>query len=154
MLPVGDAGLLVEVDGLPEVLALADAVRAAPPAGVLDVVPAARTVLLVLAPGTDLGATRRAVLELPVEPGAGAGDGEVVQIDVVYDGPDLDEVARLTGLGADGVVAGAHRRPVAGGLRRLRPRFRLPGRRRRPAGRGPPGRAAHHRPGRVGRAGR
>ena len=104
VLPVGDAGLLFELAGLPEVLALADAVRAAPPAGVLDVVPAARTVLLVLEPGTDLGATRRAVLELPVEPGAAAPDGDVVQIDVVYDGPDLDEVARLTGLGPDGVV--------------------------------------------------
>ena len=104
VLPVGDAGLLVEVDGLPEVLALADAVRAAPPAGVLDVVPAARTVLLVLAPGTDLGATRRAVLDLPVEPDTAAAQGDVVQIDVVYDGPDLDEVARLTGLDADGVV--------------------------------------------------
>ena len=33
-------------------------------------------------------------------------DGRVdVQIDVVYDGPDLDEVARLTGLTADQVVA-------------------------------------------------
>jgi KipI family sensor histidine kinase inhibitor len=104
VLPVGDAGLLVELDGLPEVLALADAVRAAPPAGVLDVVPAARTVLLVLAPGTDLGATRRAVLDLPIEPGTTAARGDVVQIDVVYDGPDLDEVARLTGLDPDGVV--------------------------------------------------
>lgn len=104
VLPVGDAGLLVEVDGLPEVLALADAVRAAPPVGVLDVVPAARTVLLVMAPGTDLGATRRAVLDLPIEPDTAGAQGDVVQIDVVYDGPDLDEVARLTGLDADGVV--------------------------------------------------
>jgi KipI family sensor histidine kinase inhibitor len=105
VLPVGDAGLLFEVPGLPEVLALADAVRAAPPAGVLDVVPAARTVLLVLEPGTELAATGRAVLDLPLELGAAAADGEVVQLEVVYDGPDLDEVARLTGLGADGVVA-------------------------------------------------
>jgi KipI family sensor histidine kinase inhibitor len=104
VLPVGDAALLVEVDGLPEVLALADAVRAAPLPGVLDVVPAARTVLLVLAPGTDLGTTRRAVLDLPVAPDTAAAQGDVVQIDVVYDGPDLDEVARLTGLDADGVV--------------------------------------------------
>jgi KipI family sensor histidine kinase inhibitor len=28
-----------------------------------------------------------------------------VEIEVVYDGPDLDEVGTLTGLGADGVVA-------------------------------------------------
>jgi KipI family sensor histidine kinase inhibitor len=105
LLPCGDSGLLVEVDGLPEVLALADAVRAAPPAGVLDVVPAARTVLLCVEPGTDLTEVRRAVLDLDVEPGAAPPDGERVEIDVVYDGPDLEEVGALTGLGADGVVA-------------------------------------------------
>jgi KipI family sensor histidine kinase inhibitor len=105
LLPCGDTGLLVEVDGLPEVLALADAVRAAPPAGVVDVVPAARTVLLCVEPGTDLTEVRRAVLDLEVEPGAAPPDGERVEIEVVYDGPDLDEVGELTGLGSDGVVA-------------------------------------------------
>lgn len=105
LLPCGDTGLLVEVDGLPEVLALADAVRAAPPAGLLDLVPAARTVLLHVEPGTDLAAVRRAVLDLHVEPGAAPPDGDVVEIEVVYDGPDLDEVGHLTGLGAAGVVA-------------------------------------------------
>lgn len=104
-LPCGDAALLIEVEGLPEVLALADAVRAARPAGVLDVVPAARTVLLGVIPGTDLAALRRAVQALPVEPGAAAPDGETVEIEVHYDGPDLDEVGTLTGLGAEGVVA-------------------------------------------------
>jgi len=104
-LPCGDTALLVEVDGLPEVLALADAVRSTPPAGVLDIVPAARTVLLAVEPGTDLAAVRRAVLDLPVEPESTAPDGPVVDIDVVYDGPDLDEVGRLTGLDRDGVVA-------------------------------------------------
>ena len=110
---MGDAGLLVEVDGLDEVLALDDALRAARPAGVLDVVPAARTVLLVLEPGTDLAATRRAVRELapadpPVAGAAAPGPGvetPAVEIDVRYDGPDLEEVGRLTGLGTDGVVA-------------------------------------------------
>jgi KipI family sensor histidine kinase inhibitor len=105
LLPCGDSALLVEVDGLPEVLALADAVRAAPPAGVLDVVAAARTVLLCVQPGTDLTAVRRAVLDLDVEPGGAPPDEERVEIEVVYDGPDLDEVGELTGLGADGVVA-------------------------------------------------
>jgi KipI family sensor histidine kinase inhibitor len=104
-LPCGDAALLVEVDGLPEVLALADAVRTTPPAGVLDIVPAARTVLLAVEPGTDLAAVRRAVLDLPVEPESTAPAGTVVDIDVIYDGPDLDEVGRLTGLDRDGVVA-------------------------------------------------
>jgi KipI family sensor histidine kinase inhibitor len=104
VLPYGDAGLLIEVDGLPEVLALADAVRAAPPAGVLDIVPAARTVLLTVSPRTDLGAVRREVLALHVEPGAPPPDGKTIEIAVIYDGPDLDEVGRLTGLGAAEVV--------------------------------------------------
>lgn len=105
VLPCGDAALLVEVDGLPEVLALADAVRAAPPAGVLDVVPAARTVLLMFEPGIDLATARKAVLDLPVQPGDAPADREVIEIDVVYDGPDLEEVGELTGMGAEGVVA-------------------------------------------------
>jgi KipI family sensor histidine kinase inhibitor len=80
-------------------------VRAAPPRGVLDIVPAARTVLLAVEPGTDLASVRRAVLDLSVEPGTAPRNGAVVEIDVVYDGPDVDEVGRLTGLGRDGVVA-------------------------------------------------
>lgn len=106
-LPCGDAALLLEVDGLTEVLALADAVRAAELRGVLDVVPAARTVLLTTVPGTDLTVLRRAVLALPVDPAAPPPEGAPVEITVRYDGPDLDEVGRLTGLGAEGVV-GAH----------------------------------------------
>jgi KipI family sensor histidine kinase inhibitor len=105
VLPCGDAGVLVEVSGTDEVLALAAALRANTPHGVLDVVPAARTVLLTVEPGTDLAAVRRAVLELDVEPGAADAVGDTVEIPVVYDGPDLDEVAELTGLGVDGVVA-------------------------------------------------
>jgi KipI family sensor histidine kinase inhibitor len=105
VLPCGDAGVLVEVSGTDEVLALAAALRANTPHGVLDVVPAARTVLLTVEPGTDLAAVRRAVMELDVEPGAADSVGDTVEIPVVYDGPDLDEVAELTGLGVDGVVA-------------------------------------------------
>jgi KipI family sensor histidine kinase inhibitor len=104
VLPFGDAALLVEVDGLTDVLALAAAVRAASPDGVLDVVPAARTVLLTVAPRTDLAALRRAVLDLPVDPSS-VPDGATVEITVTYDGPDLAEVSRLTGLTEDEVVA-------------------------------------------------
>jgi KipI family sensor histidine kinase inhibitor len=104
VLPCGDAALMIDLDDLAEVLALADALRADPPAGVLDIVPAARTVLLTVRPGTDLAAVRRAVRELRVDPGARPPDGQTVEIPVVYDGPDLAEVGELTGLGADGVV--------------------------------------------------
>ena len=68
---VGDTGLLVELDELPAVLALAAAVRAAPPPGLIDVVPGARTVLLTLTAGTDLGVTRRELLaSIPTAPRA------------------------------------------------------------------------------------
>jgi KipI family sensor histidine kinase inhibitor len=105
VLPMGDTALLVEVDDLTEVLALTAAVRSAAPEGVVDVVPGARTVLLTTSPGTDLAGLRRTVLDLPVDPAAAPDEGEVVEIAVVYDGPDLDDVGRMTGLGADGVVA-------------------------------------------------
>jgi len=105
VLPCGNTALLVEVAGLAEVLALASAARELP--GLLDVVPGARTVLLVTEPGADLAGLRRAVLDLSADADADvdAGDPEdAVEIPVRYDGPDLDEVGQLTGLGADGVV--------------------------------------------------
>lgn len=105
VLPCGDAALLLEVGGLAEVLALAAAVRARRPAGVLDVVPAARTVLLTTVPGTDLAALRRTVLALALDGDGEPADGGSVEIAVHYDGADLAEVARLTGLAPREVVA-------------------------------------------------
>jgi KipI family sensor histidine kinase inhibitor len=107
VLPFGDAALLVEVDDLDAVLALAGAVRAEGLDGVLDVVPAARTVLLVTEPGTPLEPLVGRVTSLSSAAGAGstAPDADPVEIEVVYDGPDLAEVARLTGLDEDEVVA-------------------------------------------------
>ena len=105
--PFGDAALLVELEDLDAVLALAAAVRGERPAGVLDVVPAARTVLLVTEPGTALDPLAALVTSLSstVPAGPAAADTEPVEIAVVYDGPDLAEVARLTGLDEEEVVA-------------------------------------------------
>jgi KipI family sensor histidine kinase inhibitor len=100
---MGDAAVLVELADLDEVLAHAAAIGAAGWPDVVDVVPGARTVVLTVRPGTDLGALRRAVRELDVVP-VDAAAGETVEIPVVYDGPDLAEVGELTGLGVDGVV--------------------------------------------------
>jgi KipI family sensor histidine kinase inhibitor len=107
VLPFGDAALLVELDDLDQVLGLTATIRAQKLDGVLDVVPAARTVLLVTEPGTPLDPLVRSVTSLSATAEAGlAGVAtEPVEIDVVYDGPDLVEVARLTGLDEDGVVA-------------------------------------------------
>lgn len=105
MCPYGDAGVLVELDSLDAVLSFAAAVAADPPPGVVDVVPAARTVLVRLDPTrTDVEAVSRALASVQASPRSARATG-VVEIPVRYDGADLDAVGSLTGLGADGVVA-------------------------------------------------
>ncbi|WP_282690493.1 carboxyltransferase domain-containing protein, partial [Streptomyces sp. CC216C] len=74
---------------------------------VRDIVPAARTVLLDGIADPTPGARDRLARELAswrVEPLRREG-GEPVEVPVIYDGPDLDEVAALWGVGADEVAA-------------------------------------------------
>jgi KipI family sensor histidine kinase inhibitor len=105
VLDYGDQALLVQFDSTAEVLAWAGALRDATLPGVLDIVPAARTVLLKLdGPGRQ-GAIRRRLGTLQVTPGAPANDPvEPTVVDVVYDGADLAEVAELTGMTTAQVV--------------------------------------------------
>ena len=95
VLPYGDRGLLIEVADLAAVAGIRAALEAAPLPGQVDLVPAARTLLVVLdrTPAeTDVALLRRL---RPVEraPDSGAG---TVELAVVFDGPDLAEVAELT----------------------------------------------------------
>jgi len=101
----GDSALLVEFSSLDEVLAHFRALDADRPHGVVDLVPAARTLLVRFdVDATDVDAVRRWVTgTAPTDPGVTAG--EAVVIEVRYDGPDLVEVGERTGLGVDGVVA-------------------------------------------------
>ncbi|MEJ2890592.1 5-oxoprolinase subunit B family protein [Actinomycetospora aeridis] len=104
----GDTGLLVEVADVAHALALHAALRAAPPPGLLDLVPAARSVLVRVPPGTDLAALAASVRAVRVEaPAAGTAvaAGPIVDVPVVYDGADLASVAALTGLTPAEVVA-------------------------------------------------
>lgn len=105
VLDYGDRALLLQFDSTAEVLAWSAALRAATMPGVRDIVPAARTVLVTLdGPGRQ-GAIRRRIETLGVTVAAdAAAPAEPLVIDVVYDGSDLDEVARLTGLTAADVV--------------------------------------------------
>ena len=104
----GDQALLLEFDSTAEVLAWADALREAELLGVLDIVPASRTVLLKLAGPRYLAPTRQRLGKLRVstealtEPDQGNAD---IEIGVVYDGADLEEVSRLTGMTTDEVIA-------------------------------------------------
>ncbi|OJV78610.1 MAG: hypothetical protein BGO37_07425 [Cellulomonas sp. 73-92] len=113
---VGDDGLMVDLPGADAVGRAGAALRAAPPAGVVDVIPAARTVLV---RGSSHGRDRwaaeaRALVEVAV--GAAQVDasssavssgplGRLVEIPVLYDGADLADVARLAGLTEAEVVA-------------------------------------------------
>jgi KipI family sensor histidine kinase inhibitor len=103
--PAGERGLLVEVEGLETVHRLHAALRALDPPGVVELVPAYRTVLIVAEPDRAgvLDELAAALPELELPP-AEAVAGETVEVPVRYDGEDLPEVARLTGLEAEEVV--------------------------------------------------
>lgn len=103
--PCGDTGLLVELDTLDEVVGLHAALTADPPDGVVDLVPAARTLLLRVGVAADLaGVARELQRREPASAGAREAGGEVTEIPVTYDGEDLDDVAAHTGLDRDGIV--------------------------------------------------
>lgn len=103
ILPSGDAAILVELPDLDAMLGLYAALAADPPPGVADLVPAARTLTLLLGPGARPADVARAVRD--ARPGAAAPVGGAVTVPVVYDGADLGEVAELTGLSPAEVVA-------------------------------------------------
>lgn len=112
-LPMGEAAWLVETDDLDTVLALDAALSPLVHAGegvwgdVDDLVPAARTLLVVARRTTNLadlaGAIRAAALA--ADRSVAAAASSVVEIPVRYDGPDVDEVADQTGLTPAEVVA-------------------------------------------------
>lgn len=109
--PVGDRACIVELPDIDRVLGVAARLRELDPPGMIDVVPAARTVLVVC---VDRAAVRRVaetVAGFDERISAGEAAGDEVTIDVVYDGDDLAEVGELTGLGHDGVIA-AHTETV------------------------------------------
>lgn len=103
IVPAGENAALVEFDGLDETMAYHRALSLNTPAGVVDLVPAARTVLVMF------DGPKQPVLDWisATEPAVTAVDdrSDTVTISVVYDGEDLDEVARLTGLSTTEVVA-------------------------------------------------
>lgn len=109
VLKCAEAGVLVEVADLAEVIALRAALEANPVPGVTEAIPAARTVLLRTEPGTDPDGIAAAVTGLPPVPGGERAAGEIVTIPAFYDGEDLDDVAELTGLTRREVVE-AHAR--------------------------------------------
>lgn len=104
----GDQALLLEFDSTADVLAWTATLTAAKLLGVLDIVPASRTILIKLADPRYQAPTRQRLSKLRLQPGSApvrpTGQPDVT-IDVVYDGADLDDVATLTGLTPAQVIA-------------------------------------------------
>lgn len=114
-LTAGSRALLVELDTLQEVIRVHANLRLDRPAGCVDLVPAARTLLISFDPDrtsrealADDLSSRTLATHRPPQP-------RVVEIPVVYDGADLAEVARLSELTVGEVVRrhGAGRYTVA-----------------------------------------
>ena len=118
----GSRALLVCLDAPEHVTGLYHDLLADPPEGFIEAIPAAETVMVVFDPSraaaSVLGPRLRAAAERAsartnaraIDDPSTRQDPAAVTIPVVYDGPDLDETARRTGLGVEEVV----RRHVAG----------------------------------------
>ncbi len=107
LLPCGDGAVLAELPTLQAVLGYYHGLSRSTPAGLLDLVPAARTVLATFDPDrVSVETVRRWMLETAPQPAAAAHAPEVA-IDVRYDGPDLAAVAHLLGL-TQAQVVGLH----------------------------------------------
>lgn len=106
VLDYGDQALMVQCGSTADVMAWVVAVRAAALPGVVDIVPAARTVLVRLNGPRYQGVVRQRLRRMRVTADAAppADRSPDVVIDVVYDGPDLDEVAGHTGLSTAAVI--------------------------------------------------
>jgi KipI family sensor histidine kinase inhibitor len=104
-MPAGTSAVLIEVDSLEQVMGLDAALRSTPPAGTVDLVPAARTVLVVFDPAATT--TERVAADVAGRQIASVEErvGPLVELPVVYDGEDLAEVAELSGLTEDDVIA-------------------------------------------------
>ena len=106
LLRCGDDAVLVELDGLTQVLALSQKLQDGRPAGVTDVVPAARTVMVQF--DTTIATHERISRWIR---GAGSSrpadvrEPATVTVPVRYDGPDLDEVAKMCGSSVAEVIA-------------------------------------------------
>lgn len=101
--PVGSRAILVELEQLTEVMDYHAALSARPFAQQIDAIAAATTLLLTF---ESPNAARAAAAELPqLNPGpAKAADARTVEIDVRYDGEDLEELAEDLGMSTEALI--------------------------------------------------
>lgn len=101
--PMGTRAVLVELADIDEVMALAARLRSRPLSGQVDVVAAARTVLVTT--DSQRAASRAREALATHQPAASdAVAGREVTVDVRYDGPDLADTADALGLSPEALV--------------------------------------------------
>lgn len=104
----GDRALLLECSGIDEVLAVTARLRDDTPPGVVDIIPAARTVLVTVRDPKTTAALRSALSGIDITAAGGRRTEQPavidVVIDVVYDGEDISRVAGHLGIGVDEVI--------------------------------------------------
>ncbi|MGE4239204.1 5-oxoprolinase subunit PxpB [Ramlibacter sp.] len=103
ILPVNLDAVLLELDDLSRTLSVLDQLQANPIAGVEELIPGARTLLVKASSARTLAEVKESLGRIR----AGArsqGSGRVVKVPVRYDGEDLDEVARIAGLSRQEVI--------------------------------------------------
>lgn len=103
-LPVNRSTLLVELASLEEVLALHDSLQRQPLEAIKEMLPAARTLMLRFEPALGSAQALAAALAQRDLAGTRQAPGPLLEIPMRYDGEDLAEVARLSGLMIDEVI--------------------------------------------------
>lgn len=103
-LPVNLDALLVELDDLPQTLALLAALQAAPIHGVEELVPAARTLLIRYRPALLSRGEVQALVAARVGSSVAARPTTLIEIPVDYNGEDIDEVALMLAISREELI--------------------------------------------------
>ncbi len=101
---VGDRAGIIDLDHLDRVMSVASQLRELALPGVIEIVPAASTVLVTAVDRAAVQRVVEAMERIDAARPVAVGDGRAIVIDVSYDGEDLDEVAALTSLSRDAVI--------------------------------------------------
>jgi KipI family sensor histidine kinase inhibitor len=104
ILPCGEHALLIELADERSALATHRTLRDAKLSGILEIVPAERTVLVTVVPGSTQLAELAQRLSTLSPRGVSATERGVIELEVVYDGPDLDFACEFTGMDSDELV--------------------------------------------------
>ncbi len=104
VLPVREDCVLVELSDLGETLALFEALQDHPIAGIREIIPAARTLLIDFDPLEISAEALGSVVASYLGGESKASSGSLVEIPVHYDGEDLAEVAAILGVTSEEVI--------------------------------------------------